>query len=75
MKHPFFEDIDFDDLRNKIIKPPITFVETEINSDGFDANFEEEIHESVFEDKTMKGALGYDGFTYFKPELLSLTGK
>ena len=28
MKHPFFKEIDFEDLRNKLIKPPITFVET-----------------------------------------------
>lgn len=41
MKHPFFGDINFEELKKKNIKPPITFVEAEINSDGFDTNFEE----------------------------------
>lgn len=47
-------------------------MESELNDEGFDQNFEENISSSLMEDKTYKG-VAYDGFTYFKPEIQSLT--
>ena len=56
-----------------MVKPPITFKESEINENGFDENFIDAFGSSLHEDKTMKGAYGFDGFTYLKPEIMSIT--
>ena len=34
--HKFFADINFEDVENKLIKPPIAFIESEINDLGFE---------------------------------------
>lgn len=47
----------------------MTFIEAEINNEGFDQNFEQNISNSILEDHTGKG-IAYDGFTYFKPEFI-----
>jgi serine/threonine protein kinase len=39
MKNKFFTDIDFDALENKLVKPPISFIDNDINANGFDENF------------------------------------
>lgn len=38
--HKFFSEVDFDELLRKKVTPPITFVESELNDEGFDQNFE-----------------------------------
>ena len=35
-QHKFFEGIDFDELLRKQTKPPITFIKSELNMEGFD---------------------------------------
>lgn len=69
--HKFFRQINFEELEKRRIPPPKTFIESEINNEGFDQNFEEQIPNSLIEDKNFKG-VAYDGFTYFKPEIHSV---
>lgn len=57
-------------MESRNIKPPITFRESEINEKGFDENLGE-FGNSVFDEHSLKGTLGYDGFTYFKADVLS----
>lgn len=38
--------------------------------DGFDEAFMQK-GDSILNDQTLKGGLGYDGFTYLKPEIVS----
>ena len=63
--------MDFEEILNKKVKPPINFKETEVNEDGFDDNLLDPVSNSCLDEKTLKEkGIGFDGFTYYKPEIV-----
>ena len=69
-KHPFFANINFDQLLQKKVEAPISFKEA-INEEGFDIDFQGNQSTLNIEQTIKDKGLVFDGFTYFKPEFLS----
>lgn len=66
--HPFFANVNFDQVLRKEVEAPISFKEA-LNDEGFDLDFHNNSYESTINlDRTMKEkGLIFDGFTYYKP--------
>jgi serine/threonine protein kinase len=72
--HPFFANVDFDELLKRKVSPPISFKEA-LNEDGFDVDFGGSQANTFNIDSSMKEkGLIFDGFTYRKP-IMSLNNK
>jgi hypothetical protein len=68
-KHPFFANVDFNQILKQEVEAPISFKEA-LNDEGFDIDFEGSYQSTVNLDRsvTNKGLI-FDGFTYYKPEV------
>ena len=54
------------------MKPPISFRENGVNEDGFDDNMLDQLSSNALDEKTLKEkGIGFDGFTYYKQEIIS----
>lgn len=68
-EHPFFANVNFEQILKKEIEAPISFKEA-INDEGFDIDFEGSPQTPFNVDLSMQDkGLIFDGFTYFKAQL------